>query len=300
MPGERRPKRRIVPLCAALVGALLGPEGGPAAPSAGAGVSVASDGTTVTVAGYRAGGEEHTSWSATSPRGALICRELIGLTDGMVDADGAGAGLSWPPIDAGRKALWRYWLDCRYADGTAVALGSGGLGFVYADEVVDFDAIARSLAEQYLAETVGPRLGVGLSPPIGLVGVEQWFWVAGYDGAVIEQRHAVVGHDLLLRLTPQSVTWTYGDGTSTTTGPEALRAPGGTGPGAAPAGAARHRYSRRSTVADPKGTYPVSVTVSLAVTYHLDGGAALSVEPAVSTSASTELVVREAQAVVHR
>ena len=273
---------------AAVLAAVVAPTG------AGAGVSVAGDGSRVVVTGYRAGGEDHYRWTTSSPGRSIVCRELVSETNGAVLVEGVGSGLTWPPVDPGRVARWSYWLDCRYGDDTPVALGSAGLGYVYADEITDFDAVVRQLAASYLGETTGPAIGVGVSPPVGLVGVEQWFWVEGYDGSPVRAVHDAVGHRVDLELTLRSVRWTYGDGAVTVMGPEGLGARGSTGPQA-------HRYRARSTRPEAvDGTYPVTVGLEFAVTYRLDGGPVFTAEPPVEVTASRPLVVREAQAVVHR
>ncbi len=263
------------------------------APAAGAGVSVASDGTRVTVAGYRAGGEDHEQWASWTPSGrSVLCRELIDETNGIVDGEGVVAGLSWPPLDRSRRALWRYWLDCRYADGTAVELGSSGLGYVYADEVVDYDAAVRTLAESYLAETLAPVVAVGSSPPSGLVGIEQWFWVEGIDDVPVLQLHDVLGRRVVLRLEPAEVRWSFGDGTGATFGPQGLGVAGAAGP-------VTHRYRWRSTTAGPHASYRLEAAVSIAVRYTLDDSDWFEVTPPLVAAAERDLVVREAQAVGH-
>ncbi len=276
-----------------VVVALLAAGAAGLAPPAGAGVSVASDGARVVVAGYRAGGEDYQHWTASSPTGRLVqCRELIDETDGIVDSDGVLAGLSWPPLDPSRVARWRYWLDCRYRDGAAVELGNTGLGYVYADEVLDYDAAVTTAAEQYLAETLAPSLAVGTSPPAGLVGFEQWFWVQGTSGAFVDQVHDVFGRRVVLQLELAEVRWTFGDGTEAVFGPQGLGI-------AEAAGPVTHRYRWRSTTASPSATYRLGVTVVIALRYTLDGGDWLEANPALRARAGRDLVVREAQAVGH-
>jgi len=273
------------------VGMTAGMTVGDARP-AGAGVSVASDGARVTVSGYRAGGEDHAVVSQAGPGGrAMTCRELIGETNGIIDVDGALAGRSWPPLDPHRQARWRYWLDCRYLDGTAVALGDSGLGYVYVDEIIDYDVIVRTLAERYLAETAAPDVRIGTAPTVGLVGVEQWFWVDGATAVEGEQVHDVLGRRVVLRLEVGELRWSFGDGRSDRYGREGLGVPG--------SGAVTHRYRDRSTAGDPAGAYPVTVEVAVRVRYTLDGGPWLEV-PSLTATGRSPLVVREAQAVGHR
>lgn len=262
-------------------------------------MSVGSDGSVVTVTGYRAGGENHSDWSPSNTSGAGVhCRELISETNGLVDGDGAGAELSWPPVDPTRKARWRYWLDCLYTSGpltgTAVPLGSGGLGFVYADEIVDVDAIVRAFAEDYVGHTVGPAIGLGTSPPSGLVGVQQWFWIDGYDGSELVAVHQVIGRRVEVRLNLFEVRWQFGEEQVVASGPAGL----GTTPGPS---TVTHRFRHRSTsAANPDAALPVSAELVFSVHYTLDGAGPYQVDPPLTVQQARTLVVREAQAVVHR
>ena len=281
---------------------LTGMSPSPGATPAGADVGVGSDGTRVRVTGYRAGGDLHYGFSATADGGgvAMVCRELLESTGGMADSDIVTGG--WPPLDPQRRALRRYWLECRRPDGSVVALADGGLGYLYADEVVDFDAEVRTLAERYVAEELGPSIDLRTSPPVGLVGIEQWFWVEGYDGAPVVSLHDVVGHRVELTLEPATVAWSFGDGSSS--GLEGVAGlgrdatDGRSGGGESPVA---HRYRDRSTSAGaPDGDYEVAVTIELSVRYTLDGAGPFDVEPPLSAAAAAPLVVREAQAVLHR
>lgn len=281
----------VLTLCGVVV---IGVGAGPA----GAGVSVGSDGSRVAVTGYRAGGEDHPTVQASSPGGSVSCRELIAETNGLVDGDGAGSGVQWPPLDPTRTPRWRYWLDCRYTSGplagTSVPLGNGGLGFVYAEEIIDFDAVVRTAAQQYAGQTIGPALSIGTSPPRGLVGVEQWFWVEGYDGGSIEQVHDVLGRRVEVQLSLAEVRWRFGPDRVLV-----LAAPGLGRTGER--SEVTHRFQQRSTTAaDPGRGHPVEVTVTLAVRYLLDGAGPFVVDPPITVTVETPVVVREAQAVVHR
>ncbi len=228
----------------------------------------------------------------------MHCRELISETNGLVDADGADVGLIWPQIDPNREARWRYWLDCRYTSGpltgTAVPLGSGGLGFVYADEIVDVDALVRTLAEDYVGRTVAPAIGIGTSPPAGLVGVQQWFWIQGYDGAEVVAVHDVIGRRVEVRLNLAEVRWRFGDQQMVVTGPAGLGL-------ADEPSTVTHRFRDRSTsAADPHGPLPVTAEVVFSVRYTLDGAGPFTVDPPLTMQQTSALIVREAQAVVHR
>ncbi|MGD9751475.1 MAG: hypothetical protein AB7W59_10825 [Acidimicrobiia bacterium] len=272
--------------------ALAGP--GATAP-AGAQTGVGSDGARVTVTGYRAGGSVHTAVQSSSSSGsALVCRELIDSTAGGVDFD---ATVSWPPVERGRVAVRRFWLSCTLPDGTPVGLAGDGMGYLYEEQIVDLDAVVRTLAERYLAERLAPVVAVQTSPPQGLVGVEQWFWLTGVEPGAVREVHDVFGRRVELIIEPAAVQWTFGDGAAVTVvGPAGL----GGASGGVPAEPVTHRYRDRSTVEDPSGTYPVVAAVELSVRYTLDGAGPFEVQPPLRADAASALVVREAQAVLHR
>ena len=259
---------------------------------AAAQVGVGGDGSRASVSGYRAGGAVHVGYGVSGPLASTVtCRELVSETSGMVDADGGAASPGWPPLEPGRVARSRYWLDCRHADGTAVALGAGALGFLYEDEIIDVDAVVRTLAERYAGETLAPAMSIGLSPPAGLVGVEQWFWVAGWDGAPVRERHDVVGHAVDVELRLAGVGWSFGPAAE----------PVEAGLGEAGAGTVAHTFQVRSTSdAAPAAALRIGATVRIAASYTLDGAGPFDVTPAIEVPLASTLVVREAQAVVHR
>ena len=69
-----------------VIGAAVGVSG-PVTP-AGAQVGVGGDGSRVQVSGYRAGGEVHVDYGVSGPiASSVTCRELVGETAGMIDAD---------------------------------------------------------------------------------------------------------------------------------------------------------------------------------------------------------------------
>lgn len=282
----------------AAIGVALGVAAGPAAAApVGAQVGVVGDGSRVLVSGYRAGGEVRVAYGVAGPiASSVTCRELVGETAGMIDADGSASSPGWPPVDTTRVPRARYWLECRHADGTVVALGAGATGFLYEDELVDVDAVVRTMAERYAGETLAPAMSIGSSPPVGLVGLEQWFWVAGWDGAPVRQRHDVVGRAVDVELRLAGVDWSVGTGGAG--GPVRLAA---TSLGAPGTGTVAHTFDVRSTsAAAPDAALPVAAGVRIAATYTLDGAGPFEVTPAILVPLSSTLVVREAQAVVHR
>jgi hypothetical protein len=199
--------------------------------------------------------------------------------------------LDYGTLDPERTAIRRYWVECTNLDTGEVARS---LGFLYADQVVDYDREARLLADRLFEQRVAPAVAVG-SAPAGraLVGFESWFWVAGYDGAPRVEAFDVFGRRLVLELRPSAVRWDFGDGAAIGLGPgDGFGPPGGRT-------AAAHRNRTRSTSdGAPDATVTVTVEVEVAVTYTLAGAGPFAVDPPLLATASTELVVREAQAVI--
>jgi hypothetical protein len=199
--------------------------------------------------------------------------------------------LDYGALDPNRLAIRRYWVECTNLDTGEL---ERALGFLYQDEVVDFDREARLVAARLLEQRVAPAIAVG-SAPAGraLVGFESWFWVAGYDGAPQVEAFDVFGRRLVLELRAVAVRWDFGDGTVAALGPgDGFGSPEGRS-------AVAHRYRARSTSgAAPDATVTVAVEVDVAVSYTLDGAGPFAVDPPLLATASTDLVVREAQAVI--
>jgi hypothetical protein len=249
------------------------------------------EGKRVTIAAERAGGTYHETFQvdgATSDRWA--CVDVL-ATNPWAEPESVGAvELDYGHLDETRNPLKRYWVICTHRE---TGEQQQALGYLYADEVVDFDREARLLADRILEQRVAPALAVG-SAPAGraLVGFESWFWVDGYDGAPRIEPFVVFGRRLVLDLRPAAVRWDFGDGAALALAPgDGFGSPGGRAPTA-------HTYRSRSTAAAAQGTVTVSVEVDVAVSYTLDGRGPFVVEPPLLATASTELVVREAQAVI--
>ena len=115
-------------------------------------------------------------------------------------------------------------------------------------------------------DTVGPPPStIRFNPESrGLVGVESWFWIEGYDGAPIVQTFVhpefIPPISVTIELTYQKTIWDFGDSTSMT---------GDLGRAYPEQSSVRHAYNRDS------GTVPYTVTATLVFTarYSVNGGA---------------------------
>jgi hypothetical protein len=246
----------------------------------------------VTIAAERTGGTYRETPRYDGPGAERwSCVEVLDTNPYAEPEVPTGEILDYGVIDADRQAIRRYWVECTNLDTGETARD---LGYLYADQVVDFDREARQLAERLFEERLAPAITVGAAPAgRALVGFESWFWVDGYDGRPRTEAFDVFGRRLVLDLRPVAVRWDFGDGSGASLGPvEGFGSPG------APSATA-HRYRARSTSgAAPDGALTVGVAIDVAVSYTLDGRGPFVVEPPLLASASADLVVREAQAVI--
>jgi hypothetical protein len=159
-----------------------------------------------------------------------------------------------------------------------------------------------------VAERVAARLSLAAgqiqaSPRTeGLTGAASWFWLSPTT-STRSLSVALGGERVTVTATPQSVRWSFGDGTNLTGGPGVAYRPG-----TAPAGAVRHIYQTRCLPGDqghdpnvlascgPDGYTAealVQWTISYTATGPVAGGGALPSRP---TATSTAYPVREARA----
>lgn len=261
---------------------------GPA--TAAAADPVVSDGRRARVWGEIAGGEATTSATYSGGGGAWRCESAEFDIDGaFVDApvlDAFPLGTVFVAADPSRPTYGRYWVTCYGPDGARY----DEIGWL--QDVVDFDALARDFALRYLADELAPDIAVGVAP-VGrtLVGTSTWFWIDGYRGGSLVTTHAVLGRTLVLRLGLDEVTWSFGDGTSRTYGPEGVGSP--------VVGEVVKRYRARSTSADvPDGSFDATVLLSFDISYTLDGRGPFTVTPGLTSGAGRAIVVHEAQALL--
>lgn len=167
----------------------------------------------------------------------------------------------------------------------ALLMCNGALwGYVWIspDDVVDLDAIARTEAQRYVDEVLVPDIAIGVNPEArGLVGLRSWFWVEGFDGTVEAPPISALGMTIDVRMSTESVTWDFGDGT-------------------VEEGDLGRPYPEESTVQHAHrrhGTYTITADIGLAPEYRVDGGPWLSL-PGLSATASADHEVEQRQAVI--
>jgi len=134
-----------------------------------------------------------------------------------------------------------------------------------------------------------PSVEIGINPGRGLVGVESWFWLEGYDGSLIEDSTDAFGQLVEIEARVKRYEWSFGDGSTV----------GATTPGRPypERSEIRHIY-QRSSVGLPSG-YHVEITFVFDVRYRVDGGGWMEI-PGITRVAETSYRVRESQAVIQQ
>jgi hypothetical protein len=134
-----------------------------------------------------------------------------------------------------------------------------------------------------------PDAEVKINPDRGLVGVDSWFWIEGYNGSPIEDSTDAFGQRVEVEARVTSYEWSFGDGDSIT-----AKTPGRSYPHRSDI---RHVYQRSS--AGLASGYSVEVTFTFDVRYRVDGGGWIGL-PGISRVAGTSYFVRESQAVIQQ
>lgn len=149
-------------------------------------------------------------------------------------------------------------------------------------DVVDVDALATAEIERYLQDVLMPAVTIGINPDAkGLAGLRSWFWIEGFSGSVQAPTINVFGLSIDVRMTSESVTWEFGDGTSLD-------------------GDLGRAYPAESTVQhahQDSGTYTIGATIHLVPEYRVDGGSWITL-PNLTPTASTTLEVEEREPVI--
>ena len=141
-----------------------------------------------------------------------------------------------------------------------------------------------------LAETLVGHVPVELATidvrPEGraVTGIPSYFWIEGYDGQTIHDEASLGAVTVAVDIALAAVTWDFGDGTPPVTA--------GLGQAWPERSEIRHAYRDR-------GTYVVTVTIRLAPTFTVNGGAAQALQP-ITRTATLTYVVDEVQAVRDR
>lgn len=142
------------------------------------------------------------------------------------------------------------------------------------------------IAERLVRDLPYPAATVGANPGArGLTGLETWFWVEGYTGAPIADVVTEFGRSVEVEATPDTVSWDFGDGTTTN----------GLGMGTPPPGRSTvvHTFETRARPA-----FPVRAVMRLAVRWRLDGGPWQELRPVARTAVRAYPVVESRAALV--
>jgi len=154
--------------------------------------------------------------------------------------------------------------------------------WVAPSDVVDLDAAARDEAQRYIEDVLVPAVRIGVNPAArGLVGLDSWFWVDGFNGQFTAPPITAFGLTIEVRMSSGQVTWDFGDGTVED-------------------GDLGRPYPEESTVRhvhQSDGTYTITATIDLVPEYRVDGGPWFTL-PNLAATASTDHVVAEREAVV--
>lgn len=147
----------------------------------------------------------------------------------------------------------------------------------------DPEDIARELRDRIPI----PRVIVDINPGRGLVGVESWFWIEGYDGRPITDSTDAFGDLVEVEAQVTRYEWSFGDGATFVS-----ESPGRAYPQKSEV---RHMFER-SSAGIPDG-YAVVVDFVFGVRYRVNGGAWTAL-PDITRSSQANYPVRESQAVI--
>lgn len=134
-----------------------------------------------------------------------------------------------------------------------------------------------------------PNVTIAVNPERGLVGVDSWFWIEGYNGDPITESTDAFGSRVEVDARVQRYEWSFGDGATMKT-----ESPGRPYPEPSDV---RHVYER-SSLGHDRG-YPVEVGFFFSVRYRVDGGGWIDL-PGIERVAEAAYPVRESQAVIRR
>ena len=214
------------------------------------------------------------SGMASSSGGGSDCRlEVVG-TIGQIFVDSFGTQLD--------QGLDPYLLWC----------GNEMRGLVW------LDPNASSPAQQMDPQTIAmhlrdeipvPHAEIKINPSRGLVGVDSWFWLDGYNGSPIQDSTNAFGQRVEVEAHVTRYEWSFGDGESLV-----AKTVGRTYPQRSQI---RHLYERSS--AGLATGFSVQVTFSFVVRYRVNGGGWIEL-PSISRVAETSYPVRESQSVIQQ
>lgn len=231
----------------------------------------------------------------TNPDAVVVESEVHGTLPGGlgVQASGSGSDCSLRGMnisyDLWQETLKRdnqlpylLWCSDELIGLVWVTLGEEGEP---AGNVATPEEVAMRLREQIPI----PNVTIEMNPELGLVGVESWFWIEGYDGSPMTDSTDAFGRLVEVEAEVLRYEWSFGDGStlvgSTIGSPFPERSD------------IRHVYER-SSLGHPSG-YPVEVAFVFGVRYRVDGGGWIEL-PGITRVAQALYPVRESQAVIGR
>jgi hypothetical protein len=164
--------------------------------------------------------------------------------------------------------------------------------------LVWLDPDAGSPAQQMDPQTIAmhlrdeipvPRAEIRINPTRGLVGVDSWFWLDGYNSSPIEESTDAFGRRVEVEARVTRYEWSFGDGKTLVAKTVGREYPHRS--------QIRHVYERSS--AGLASGFPVQVTFSFLVRYRVDGGGWIEL-PSISRVAQASYPVRESQSVIQQ
>jgi hypothetical protein len=210
----------------------------------------------------------------SSSGGGSDCRLEPNGTIGEIFVDSFGAQLD--------QGLDPYFLWCGNEMRGLVWLDPNAGGAVPA---LDPQTIAMHLRDQIPV----PNADIRINPNRGLVGVDSWFWIDGYNGSPIEESTNAFGQRVEVEARVTRYEWSFGDGKTLV-----AKTVGRSYPHRSQI---RHVYERSS--AGLASGYQVEVSFSFSVRYRIDGGGWIDL-PGISRVAGAAYPVRESQSVIEQ
>jgi hypothetical protein len=231
----------------------------------------------------------------TNPDAVVVESEVHGTLSGApgVQAFGSGSDCSLRGMNISYE-LWQetlrrdnqlpylFWCGDELIGLVWVTLGEDGEP---AGNVASPEEVAMRLRDQIPI----PNVNITMNPELGLVGMESWFWIEGYDGSPITDSTDAFGSLVEVEAQVLRYEWSFGDGSTlmgrTTGNPYPERSD------------IRHVYEK-SSLGHPIG-YQVEVAFVFSVRYRVDGGGWIEL-PGITRVAQAVYLVRESQAVIGR
>jgi hypothetical protein len=233
----------------------------------------------------------------TNPDSVIVESEVHGTLPGGsgTHASGSGASCHSEPIgNVGQSLYEEFWARPAnefpfmvWCDGEAVGvvwLTVGGAGSP-PTAALSPEQIAMRLRERIPI----PNVRIEVNPERGLVGVESWFWIEGYDGEPIVESTDAFGRSVEVEARVERYEWSFGDGKVIKTAN-----PGRPYPERSDV---RHVY-QRSSLGYSMG-YTVEAGFFFSVRYRVGGGGWIDL-PGIERVAQTRYPVRESQALIRQ